>query len=179
MHDTTPNRPTLRLTDTEPLPVGNALPKADTATRAAASRPSVRLGAAPEPVAVGIELPPLRPAAAGTEELRRMNPDDARWVFAVRVSQLLEGGREAVLTPVRRRRLVTLAGAMGLRPFDANLVIAIVQDAVRSGKSVDASLEERLGLVRPAPAKRAIGPRVLAAAAVVIAMVSVGLHAIV
>lgn len=60
---------------------------------------------------------------------------DARWVFAVQVTRTLDGGKAAILTPERRRELVAGAVRMGLRPFDANLVIAIVQDAARRGES--------------------------------------------
>lgn len=58
---------------------------------------------------------------------------DPRWVLAARAASLLEGGRAALLTPDRRRRLMSLADRMGLRPFDASLVIAIVQDSARTG----------------------------------------------
>lgn len=67
-------------------------------------------------------------AAAGVTEF------DARWVMAARVSDALEGGRAAILRPEARSRLVSGATRMGLRPFDANLVIAIVQDAARRGE---------------------------------------------
>jgi hypothetical protein len=73
---------------------------------------------------------------------------DARWVMAARVSDSLEGGRAAILPPEARSRLVSSAGRMGLRPFDANMVIAIVQDAARRGESpLDADGADRLTLV--------------------------------
>ncbi|MBK7405637.1 MAG: hypothetical protein IPJ41_13690 [Phycisphaerales bacterium] len=76
---------------------------------------------------------------------------DARWVMAVRVSDALEGGRAAVLRPETRARLVTSATRMGLRPFDANMVIAIVQDAAREGQTPrDLDTVDRLMLV-PGP----------------------------
>lgn len=85
-------------------------------------------------------------AAAG------LSATDARWVLAVRVAESLEGGRAAVLTPEKRRRLVALATRMGLRPFDANLVIAIVQDSARSGeRPTGPEVAGRLSLI-PAPA---------------------------
>src|SRR6185295_11957443 len=62
-----------------------------------------------------------------------LDATDARWVLAVRASQSLEGGAAAILAPERRRRLISFALGMGLRAFDANLVIAIVQDAARCG----------------------------------------------
>ncbi len=74
---------------------------------------------------------------------------DARWVTAARASQAIEGGRAAVLRPEVRARLVSSAERMGLRPFDANLVLAIVQDAARQGRTIqDADTIDRLALVR-------------------------------
>lgn len=85
-------------------------------------------------------------AAAG------MSADDARWVFASRVSESLEGGRAAMLRPERRRRLVDLAQRLGLTHFDASLVIAIVQDSARRGEDMHGpSASPRLVLI---PARR-------------------------
>lgn len=53
----------------------------------------------------------------------------------------MEGGKAALLRPERRRELFHRAEDMGLRPFDANLVIAIVQEAARRGE--DATIPER------------------------------------
>lgn len=58
---------------------------------------------------------------------------DPRWVLAVQVYRELQGGNAAVLTPESRKRLLAAGQRMGLRAFDANLVIAIVQDGARSG----------------------------------------------
>lgn len=55
--------------------------------------------------------------------------------MALRVYEQLEGGRSAILRPGNRRRLVQIARTLGLRPFDANLVIAVVQDAARRGET--------------------------------------------
>lgn len=83
--------------------------------------------------------------------------------------QAIEGGRAGIIRPEVRRRLVAAGVSMGLRPFDANLVIAIVQDDARSGtasrdpassQSVRAERRarqdrfRRVGLVRP-PARSA------------------------
>ena len=77
--------------------------------------------------------------------------EDARLIFAVRVSEHLDAGRAAVLTPENRRRLMKLSSGMGLEPFDASLVIAIVQDAARRGESAeDPMTTGRLRLVKPA-----------------------------
>jgi len=75
--------------------------------------------------------------SAGQRAPGDLDPADPRWVFAVRTSTQLQGD---VLTPERRRRLMRLATTLGLRPFDANVIIAIVQDQVRrSGGLADAA----------------------------------------
>lgn len=88
------------------------------------------------------------------EETRKATPallsDDARWVFAVRVKRELQGGRAAIIAPESRKRLLRLANRLGLRNFDANLVIAIVQD--------DARL---YGTALPIPSEAARGPLAL------------------
>ncbi len=66
-------------------------------------------------------------AAAATD----MDPTDPRWVLALRVAQSLEG---AQLRPHKRERLLQLATHLGMRPFDANLIIALVQDRARRGE---------------------------------------------
>ncbi|MEM9082313.1 MAG: hypothetical protein AAGB34_01870 [Planctomycetota bacterium] len=76
----------------------------------------------------------------------RLDPTDARRIMACRVYESLQGGRSAILRPRDRHRLIDLGRSMGLRPFDANLVIAVVQDAARQGEaptaaSPDASLK--------------------------------------
>jgi hypothetical protein len=82
--------------------------------------------------------------------------EDARLVFALRVSERLEGGRAAILRPEARHRLMELSSRMGLEPFDASLVIAIVQDAARRGEDAeDPHTRGRLSLVRPSRAERA------------------------
>jgi hypothetical protein len=81
-------------------------------------------------------------AAAG------LSPSDARWMLAIKVSQRLDGGNLALLTPERRREIVSLATRIGLRQFDANLVIAIVQDGARSGEGVlSPGVAGRIGMV--------------------------------
>ena len=80
-----------------------------------------------------------------------LDADDSRWVFAVRVSKVLDGGRAAILAPERRALLMGNAREMGLREFDANLVIAIVQDCVRTGhERLCPKTEARLAMVREA-----------------------------
>lgn len=66
--------------------------------------------------------------AAGNPSLE---PTDPRWVLAAKTYAHLQG---TTLTPERRERLVQTGKRLGLRPFDANVVIAIVQDHARRGE---------------------------------------------
>jgi hypothetical protein len=54
-----------------------------------------------------------------------LDPQDPRWVLAMQTEARLQG---ATLTPERREQLLRSGSKMGLRPFESNLVIAIVQD---------------------------------------------------
>ncbi len=73
---------------------------------------------------------------------------DPRWLLAIKASTLLEGGKAAMLRPHNRRELMTLAKFMGLRAFDAGLVIAVVQDGARSGEgALSSGVRTRLTLV--------------------------------
>jgi len=81
---------------------------------------------------------------------------DPRWVLAVRAASQIQGGSAALLTPERRRGLLVLATQMGLRPFDASLVIAIVQDSARAGHDpLGITTESRLALVPAPPVRQA------------------------
>lgn len=81
-----------------------------------------------------------------------MPATDPRWVFAVRVRESLEG---AALPPQRRQALDRLADRLGLRPFDANLIIAIVQDHARRGLVLnDAAMRSLQMIAPPRPARR-------------------------
>src|SRR5438552_15296237 len=113
------------------------------------SGPVVSRPAVPPPAAV------FRPLAA----------TDARWVLAARAAGLVQGGRAALLAPDHRRRLQALAAGMGLRDFDAALVIAIVQDAARAGLDpLGRTTQERLTLIRPVQAPGGFSPTALLAA---------------
>lgn len=84
-----------------------------------------------------------------------LSATDARWVVATRAAEALEGGRLGILRPERRRHIAALATRLGLRPFDANLIMAIVQDSARSGAAGGAlgvETADRLRLVREAEA---------------------------
>jgi hypothetical protein len=87
-----------------------------------------------------------------------LSPHDARAILASLAARSIEGGEAAMIRPDVRRRLVARAASMGLRPFDANLVIAIVQDDARvSGGTTGRGVEP--GAVEGADAR----PRVHAA----------------
>ena len=82
-----------------------------------------------------------------------MSALDPRWALAVRTNTLLQGGRAAILPPESRRFLISLGKDINLRPFDSNLVIAIVQDAARAGYDpLGAEARMRLKMV-PEPRK--------------------------
>ncbi len=66
-------------------------------------------------------------AASGNPGL---NPTDPRWVVAVRAYGQLQG---STLTLERRQRVLRTARQLGVRPFDANVIMAIVQDHARRG----------------------------------------------
>ncbi len=66
-------------------------------------------------------------AASGNLSL---NPTDPRWVVAVRAYGQLQG---STLTLERRQRVLRTARHLGVRPFDANVIMAIVQDHARRG----------------------------------------------
>lgn len=91
---------------------------------------------------------------AETRGAATITPHDARWILAVRTSQMVQGRRAGIITPDARARLLSLASGLGLRPFDANLVIAIVQDGARRGEPLDDQTRSRLTLVHPPAAPR-------------------------
>ena len=56
-----------------------------------------------------------------------------------------------LLRPENRRRVLETAKLLGLRAFDANLIIAIVQDAARTGDDpLGGEVQSRLQMVAPA-----------------------------
>ncbi len=59
-----------------------------------------------------------------------------------------------MLTPEKRQRLTRLATRLGLRAFDASLIMAIVQDGARSGDgALGHAVADRLKLVGGPPAE--------------------------
>ncbi len=61
-------------------------------------------------------------------------PDSPHLRLAGRVAAALEG---ATLPPERRTAIVRHARELGVREFDAQLVIAVIQDRVRRGESLE------------------------------------------
>jgi hypothetical protein len=89
--------------------------------------------------------------AISTENLAaaQLSTTDARWAIAAATAAAIEGGTAAIIRPESRRRLLSLATSLGLRPCDANLLIAIVQDAARSGAGpLGPDVADRLTLIR-------------------------------
>ncbi len=80
-----------------------------------------------------------------------LNPTDPRWLLAARTRAELQG---ASLTADRRERLLGLAHDLGMRPFDANLVIAIVQDEARLASAGADSAWELADRLRVVPNRR-------------------------
>jgi hypothetical protein len=95
---------------------------------------------------------------------------DPRWVLALRTAEQLEG---TILTVEKREGLLRVGTALGLTLFDANLVIAIVQDQARRGYSparCPAAGAAQLALL-PMPAPRAPSQFLAAARRMVSALV--------
>lgn len=88
-----------------------------------------------------------RRAAGGPD----LDPTDPRWVLAVRAYSKLQG---STLTPQRRQQVMDTARKLGVRPFDANLIIAVVQDQARRG----GDLSKAAGTIRIVPRPRRRGP---------------------
>jgi len=109
-------------------------------------------------------------------------PTDPRWVLAVRTAEQMQG---YILTPERRERLIQTGKLMGLTIFDANLVIAIVQDQARRDYQPDycpTAGEPQLTLV-PLPRRFATssiwqGRRALTTAALIVTILALELLAL-
>ena len=91
-----------------------------------------------------------RAASRNTE----LDPTDPRWVLAARTHTQLQG---STLTPERRDRLLTTARQLGVRPFEANVIIAIVQDHARRGESLSTAADT-LKMLRDPRAERKSHP---------------------
>ncbi len=80
-------------------------------------------------------------AAGGNPSL---DPTDPRWVLAARTHSQLQG---TTLTPERRERVMRTARQLGVRPFEANVIIAVVQDHARRSAPL-AQAADTLSLLR-------------------------------
>jgi hypothetical protein len=98
-------------------------------------------------------------------------PLDAQDIFSRRISEQLDGGACALLTPERRERLIALGRRLGMTTFNANLVIAQVQDATRRGEDLTRpAVQANLDLVQDALRKKRMLGAGVAIAAMLIAM---------
>ena len=99
---------------------------------AAASKTHLRLVGADDPSA----MESLRASQAVARENAAaskntyLDPTDPRWILAAKTNAQLQG---SALTLDRRNRVLRLAHRLGVRPFEANVIIAIVQDQARQG----------------------------------------------
>jgi hypothetical protein len=94
-----------------------------------------------------------RETIAAAENAAR-DPADPRWQLAMRTQSLLQG---SVLSAERREAVMKTARTLGVRPFEAGLIMAIVQDSSRQHR-VLAEAGPILGLLpMRAPATRPVG----------------------
>lgn len=135
MIDTTPAAPPFALPRSRPGGVGGT-----------------RLRLVPAPAdAAGPRRAGPRPAAP-TPVTQTYDP---RWVVAVRVAELMQG---TAVSPPARDQIVQFARRLRLTPFDAQLIIAIVQDQARRGHApalCPAAGEPQLRMV-PLPPRRGL-----------------------
>jgi hypothetical protein len=108
---------------------------------AASTLPKIILDTRPRPDARGERV--FRQAVAQemldareTARNRGFDPNDARWKLAQETQGALQG---TVLAFEDRRTLLALAQRLGIRSFDANLIVAIVQDRARRGEPLESA----------------------------------------
>ena len=90
----------------------------------------------------------LREVAAENRRAAAIDPEDARWTVAVATAMAVEGGRAGIISAERRANVAKLATSVGLRPFDAALIMAVVQDATRAGEApLSVGVQQRLQLI--------------------------------
>jgi len=81
---------------------------------------------------------------------------DPRWAFAARVAVAADGPVPGTISPERRQRLIAAAGRLGIRTFEATLIIAAIQDRLRSGlPALGPELGVTLGIICPTPSAAA------------------------
>lgn len=128
------------------------------------------------PTTPEVDVPPLRLVHDSDKDVKATasrrpspptpisGPTDPRWVLAVRTAEALQGD---VLPPRERDKLMSLAKAMGLTPFDGCLILAMIQDQARRGllaQTCPAAAEPQLAMV-PLPQQRAMLPELRNSAA--------------
>ena len=123
-----PIRPMLRLVYPPGYP-GVAEPASDLGALRDSARPEI----APPPPPAQIRAA-TRDIARENRRAASLSQSEAREILTLRVTELLQGGRAAILTPERRSRAIRIARMLGVRDFDAHLVIAVVQDRARRGE---------------------------------------------
>ncbi len=84
--------------------------------------------------------------ARETARDRGFDPADARWKVAIETQRAMQG---AVLAFEDRRRVLALANRLGIRAFDANLIVALVQDRARREEPIE-SIASTIAII-PAP----------------------------
>jgi hypothetical protein len=84
--------------------------------------------AATEPRALQVVRENRLAAHAGSLHPQDIDAGDPRWVLAMQTRARLQG---ALLTPERRGELMRCGRDLGLRAFESNLVIAVMQDRAR------------------------------------------------
>ncbi len=100
-----------------------------------------------------------------------LDPQDPRWLVAVETASQLEG---SLLSFERRERVLAFAARVGVRTFDANLIIAAVQDRARRGEPLESTMST-VALAAAPRAARARGDRWLY---VMTALAAIALHAL-
>jgi hypothetical protein len=86
-----------------------------------------------------------------------LDPGDPRWLLASRTAMALEG---TALPADSRDRILRLAHDLRLRPFEANMIIAIVQDEARlenSGGQIRAMSDRLKARLRIVPNRKEAG----------------------
>ena len=104
--------------------------------------------------------------ARETARERSFDPNDARWQLAGETQRALQG---AVLAYEDRKRLLALANRLGIRAFDANLIVALVQDRARRGEPLESASDTIEMLPRAVSPRRDWTP--IWTAAILIAMI--------
>lgn len=166
-------RPALRLVGTPAKPRGGAAPEArrpgrpgPSIGRASPSRGGLRLAdeSPPSPSTAGRHRTDAPRGAAADADRRRVAGEnrrasdariDPRWILAARAYAQLQG---AILTPERRDRVLRTARRLGVPVFDANLIIAAVQDRARRGQGPADAWETIRGIGEDETSRPAVPP---------------------